>query len=63
MSQLSLEDTGKVVLGEMVRIREERDAWKEAFLATRAYHRNNTGPNAKRYREARERLKELKLLK
>jgi hypothetical protein len=39
------------------------DLWKEAFTATRAYYSNNTGPNAKRYREAVKRLKEMKLLK
>ena len=40
-----------------------RDAWREAFLATRAYYSNNNGPNAKRKREAVARLKELRLIK
>lgn len=48
---------------EVATLETESDAWKEAFNATRAYYRNNTGPNAKRYREAKERLKELKLIK
>ena len=41
----------------------ERDAWKEAFTATRAYYSNNNGENARRYREAVARLKEMKLIK
>ena len=46
-----------------VRLRSERDAWKEAFTATRAYYSNNNGENARRYREAIARLKEMKLIK
>lgn len=41
----------------------ERDAWKEAFLATRAYYHNNNGPNSTRYRAAIKQLKEMKLIK
>ena len=44
-------------------IETERDAWKEAFIATRAYYSNNNGENSKRYREAVKRLKEMKLIK
>ncbi|KKK84182.1 hypothetical protein LCGC14_2785920 [marine sediment metagenome] len=40
----------------------ESEAWKEAYLALRAYYSNNNGANAKRKREAIERLKDLKLL-
>ena len=40
----------------------ESEAWKEAYLALRAYYSNNNGANAKRKRDAVERLKELKLL-
>ena len=46
-----------------VRLRSERDVWKEAFTATRAYYSNNNGPNAKRYHEAVAQLKEMKLIK
>ncbi len=63
MSQLELEDAGKVVLDQLIRIREERDAWKEAFLATRAYYSNNNGPNVTRRRAAIKQLKEMKLIK
>ncbi len=42
---------------------DERDAWKEAFTATRAYYSNNNGKNSKRYRAAIKRLKEMKLIK
>ena len=41
----------------------ERAAWKEAFIATRAYYSNNNGENSKRYREAMARLKEMRLIK
>ncbi len=44
-------------------IETARDAWKEAFLATRAYYSNNNGENSKRYRKAVARLKEMKLIK
>ena len=37
-------------------------AWKEAYLALRAYHSNNNGANARRKRDAMEKLIELKLL-
>lgn len=46
-----------------VTLETERDAWKEAFLATRAYYSNNNGPNATRYRAAVKQLKEMKLIK
>ena len=46
-----------------IRLRSERDAWKEAFIATRAYNSNNNGENSKRYREAVARLKEMKLIR
>ncbi len=61
MSQLKLEDNAVDALLKIAEL--QRDAWKEAFLATRNYYSNNDGPNSIRYREARERLKELKLLK
>ena len=38
-------------------------AWREAFMATRAYYSNNNGPNSTRYRAAVKRLKEMKLIK
>lgn len=57
------ENAQKIVVGESVRIREERDAWKEAFLASRAYFTNNNGENSKRRREAIACLKEMKLIK
>ena len=44
-------------------LESERNAWKEAFAATRAYYSNNNGENARRYREAVKRLKEMKLIK
>jgi len=61
VSQLELRDDAVDALLLIAEL--QRDAWKGAFTATRSYYRNNTGPNAKRYREAIERLKELKLLK
>ena len=41
---------------------QDQAAWKEAYLALRAYYWNNNGENARRKRESVERLKELKLL-
>lgn len=41
----------------------DRAAWKEAFLATRAYYSNNNGENSKRHHEAVKRLKEMRLIK
>ena len=41
---------------------QDQAAWKEAYLALRAYYSNNNGANARRKRESTERLKELKLL-
>ncbi len=61
MSQLKFTDNaieGLIVVTEI-----QRDAWKEAFIAIRSHYSNNTGTNAKRYREAVAHLKELKLLK
>lgn len=43
------------------RLWTERSAWREAYLALKAYHSNNNGPNAKRKRAATERLKDMKL--
>lgn len=40
---------------------EEAAAWREAYQALKAYTHLNDGENARRYRAARERLKELKL--
>lgn len=42
-------------------LREDCEAWREAYLALRAYYSNNNGENARRKRAAIERLKELKL--
>ena len=61
MSQLKLSDNA--IEGLLVVTEIQRDAWKEAFVAIRAYYSNNNGPNSIRYREAVARLKELKLLK
>ena len=52
-----------IILEEIIRIRNERDAWQEAFLALRAYSSNNNGENSRRHHAAINKLKELKLLK
>jgi len=41
---------------------QDQAAWKEAYLALRAYYSNNNGANSRRKRESVERLKKLKLL-
>ncbi len=41
---------------------DQREAWKEAYLALRAYYSNNNGANTRRKRAATEKLKDLKLL-
>ena len=48
---------------EHAALETERDAWKEAFAATRAYYSNNNGENSTRYRAAVKQLKERKLIK
>jgi len=48
---------------EASNIQTEREAWKEAFTATRAYYSNNNGENSTRYREAIKQLKEMKLIR
>ena len=40
----------------------EGAAWKEAYLALRAYYSNNNGANVTRRRNATDRLKEMGLL-
>ena len=61
MSQLKLTDNAVDALLEIAEL--QRDAWKEAFIATRAYYSNNNGENSKRHHEAMARLKEMKLIK
>ena len=63
MSKLSSSRTRKQKFHAVLPPLEEREAWKEAFFATRAYFFNNTGENSKRYREAVARLKEMKLIR
>ncbi|MDK1046405.1 MAG: hypothetical protein QGM45_12080 [Anaerolineales bacterium] len=46
----------------MIEADEIGSAWKEAYLALRAYYSNNNGANARRKRDATEKLIELKLL-
>jgi len=41
---------------------EDKAAWKEAYLALRAYTVSNNGANARRKRLSTDRLKELGLL-
>ena len=40
---------------------DEAAAWREAYLALKAYHSNNSGENSRRKRAATDRLKELRL--
>lgn len=46
---------------EVASLEQQVAAWREAYLAHKAYKANNNGENARRNRAATDKLKELKL--
>ena len=49
------------IADEAMNTQVQRDTWREAYLALRAYTSNNNGANARRYRAAKDQLKKLRL--
>ena len=47
--------------GEVAQLEQRIEAWREAYLALRAYYSNNNGENSRRKRAATDKLKDMKL--
>ena len=46
---------------KVAQLEQRIEAWREAYLALRAYYSNNNGENSRRKRAATDKLKDMKL--